>query len=126
MLEKQLPSYPLRMPQELREQLAEVAKNNGRSMNAEIVARLALKPIRYHLQVHTNPKDHAVWHMESNTPIPAIAVGDRFNHHDLDAVWDPEPKEDQAYRVKDVAHIFSERPNYTTHILQVYLEMVDL
>lgn len=40
MTEKQPPSYPLRMPQELREQLAEVAKQSGRSMNAEIVARL--------------------------------------------------------------------------------------
>lgn len=40
MTEKQPPSYPLRMPQELRERLAEVAKKSGRSMNAEIVARL--------------------------------------------------------------------------------------
>lgn len=40
MTEKQPPSYPLRMPQELRERLAEVAKANGRSMNAEILARL--------------------------------------------------------------------------------------
>lgn len=40
MTEKQPPSYPLRMPQELRERLAEVAKVSGRSMNAEIVARL--------------------------------------------------------------------------------------
>lgn len=40
MTEKQPPSYPLRMPQELRDRLAEVAKVNGRSMNAEIVARL--------------------------------------------------------------------------------------
>lgn len=40
MTEKQPPSYPLRMPQELREQLSEVAKANNRSMNAEIVARL--------------------------------------------------------------------------------------
>lgn len=40
MTEKQPPSYPLRMPQELRERLAEVAKESGRSMNAEIVARL--------------------------------------------------------------------------------------
>lgn len=40
MTEKQSPSYPLRMPQELREQLAEVAKANGRSMNAEIIAML--------------------------------------------------------------------------------------
>ena len=40
MTEKQPPSYPLRMPQELREQLTAVAKANNRSMNAEIVARL--------------------------------------------------------------------------------------
>lgn len=40
MTEKQPPSYPLRMPQELRERLAEVAKANGRSINAEILARL--------------------------------------------------------------------------------------
>lgn len=40
MTEKQPPSYPLRMPQELRERLTEAAKANNRSMNAEIVARL--------------------------------------------------------------------------------------
>lgn len=40
MTEKQPPSYPLRMPSELREQLAEAAKASGRSMNAEIVTRL--------------------------------------------------------------------------------------
>jgi hypothetical protein len=32
--------YPLRMPAELREALEETAKSNGRSVNAEIVARL--------------------------------------------------------------------------------------
>lgn len=32
--------YPLRFPDGMREQIAEVAKANGRSMNAEIIARL--------------------------------------------------------------------------------------
>lgn len=32
--------YPLRMPDEMREQLKECAHNNRRSLNAEIVARL--------------------------------------------------------------------------------------
>ncbi|THJ30937.1 Arc family DNA-binding protein [Lampropedia aestuarii] len=36
----QLPSYPLRMEEELREKIAAAAKASGRSMNAEIVARL--------------------------------------------------------------------------------------
>lgn len=36
----QAPSYPLRMPAELRERLEEAAAETGRSMNAEIVARL--------------------------------------------------------------------------------------
>lgn len=40
MNEKQLPSYPLRMPPEVREQVEAAAKASGRSMNAEIVARL--------------------------------------------------------------------------------------
>lgn len=40
MTEKQPPSYPLRMPQELRDQLTDAAKASGRSVNAEIVARL--------------------------------------------------------------------------------------
>ncbi len=35
-----LKSYPLRMEQELRELLEEAAKENGRSMNAEIIHRL--------------------------------------------------------------------------------------
>lgn len=33
-------SYPLRMSDELRERLEEAARESGRSMNAEIVARL--------------------------------------------------------------------------------------
>ncbi|MHA7123964.1 Arc family DNA-binding protein [Achromobacter xylosoxidans] len=37
---RQQPPYPLRMPDSLRDQLAEAAKTNGRSMNAEIVERL--------------------------------------------------------------------------------------
>jgi hypothetical protein len=36
----QAPSYPLRMPTELREQMEKAALAAGRSMNAEIVARL--------------------------------------------------------------------------------------
>jgi plasmid stability protein len=40
MTDKQVPSYPLRMPFELRKQLTVVAKNNNRSVNAEIIARL--------------------------------------------------------------------------------------
>ncbi|BCB62238.1 hypothetical protein HaloA020_29390 [Halomonas sp. A020] len=34
--------YPLRMPDEMRDQLKECAHNNRRSLNAEIVARLEL------------------------------------------------------------------------------------
>lgn len=40
MNDKQVPSYPLRMPPELREELTIVAKQNNRSVNAEIIARL--------------------------------------------------------------------------------------
>ena len=36
----QVTPYPLRMEQELRDRIAEAAKNNNRSMNAEIVSRL--------------------------------------------------------------------------------------
>ena len=36
----QRPSYPLRMPDELRAKLEEEAKHIGRSLHAEIVARL--------------------------------------------------------------------------------------
>jgi hypothetical protein len=36
----QATSYPLRMPDELRERLREAAEESGRSTNAEIVARL--------------------------------------------------------------------------------------
>lgn len=35
------PQYKLRMPQEIKERIQEAAKANHRSMNAEIVARLA-------------------------------------------------------------------------------------
>lgn len=59
MTEKQPPSYPLRMPQELRERLTEAAKANNRSMNAEIVARLegsfANKEVdRYSTEIHAS------------------------------------------------------------------------
>lgn len=36
----QAPSYPLRMPPELKERVANAAKASGRSMHAEVVARL--------------------------------------------------------------------------------------
>lgn len=36
----QQPPYPLRMPDDLRARLTEIAKANGRSLNAEIVAML--------------------------------------------------------------------------------------
>lgn len=37
---KQQTAYPLRMPTELREHLTESARDNNRSLNAEIIARL--------------------------------------------------------------------------------------
>lgn len=40
MTQKQLPPYPLRMPDDMRMAVEQSAKENGRSMNAEIVARL--------------------------------------------------------------------------------------
>ena len=36
----QAPSYPLRMPPELKERVADAAKTSGRSLHAEIVSRL--------------------------------------------------------------------------------------
>ena len=39
---KQLPPYPLRMPQELREELEREAEAGKRSLNAEVVMRLEL------------------------------------------------------------------------------------
>lgn len=36
----QIPAYPLRMPAELRTWLDAVAKENGRSLNSELVQRL--------------------------------------------------------------------------------------
>lgn len=40
MNDDRIPSYPLRMPPEMRENLEAIAKANGRSLNAEIVQRL--------------------------------------------------------------------------------------
>ena len=37
---RETPQYPLRMPDELREQVERAAKENGRSLNAEICERL--------------------------------------------------------------------------------------
>lgn len=39
-MKEQPTAYPLRMPPELREALETIAKENGRSLNAEIVTRL--------------------------------------------------------------------------------------
>lgn len=46
MNEAQKPPYPLRMPQEMRLALEDEARKNGRSLNAEIIARLedSLRP----------------------------------------------------------------------------------
>lgn len=116
----------LRLPAELKHQLVTAAAENKRSLSAEVAARLDRKPIRYHIQVHTHWLDHPVWHAESDSPFPAITIGDRFNHRGLDCVWDPEPKDGQTYRVKDIGHIFSEHHKHLSHVLQVYLEIVDL
>lgn len=40
MNDERIPSYPLRMPPKMRENLEATAKANGRSLNAEIVQRL--------------------------------------------------------------------------------------
>lgn len=37
---KQAPPFPLRMPEEIRQWLNQAAKENGRSLNNEIVQRL--------------------------------------------------------------------------------------
>lgn len=37
---QQQPPYPLRMPEEMRKRIEELAKENGRSVNAEILAHL--------------------------------------------------------------------------------------
>ena len=39
------PQYKLRLPQELKDLVEEAAKRTGRSMNAEVVARLQLSLI---------------------------------------------------------------------------------
>ena len=39
-MKEQPTAYPLRMPSELRETLESIAKENGRSLNAEIITRL--------------------------------------------------------------------------------------
>lgn len=81
MTEKQPPSYPLRMPQELREQLTAVAKANNRSMNAEIVARLEEsfqqgKPI----SVFDNPLVKAV--EKSNLETRLMDLLTQWHHED--------------------------------------------
>lgn len=40
LMKKQIPSYPLRMPSDIKELLKSVAKENGRSLHSEIMLRL--------------------------------------------------------------------------------------
>lgn len=63
MTDKQVPSYPLRMPASLREELTIVAKQNNRSVNAEIIARLesSLAAKRVGARGLQDPAAQAMW-----------------------------------------------------------------
>lgn len=64
-------------------------------------------PIQYHLEIYeksfVNDPSYAV---ESTTPLPSIAVGDFLNHQTYDRWIDPPTTEREAFRVKEVEHIF--------------------
>lgn len=66
----QAPSYPLRMPSDLKEQVAESAKRNRRSLHAEIISRLT--------QSFLNPPDALELHQEKRHLQARIDGYERF------------------------------------------------
>lgn len=74
-------------------------------------------------------KSSPVWGTEGNDmPLPALHVGDIFDHHSLPSVrwWSP-PQKDQHFKVMAVKHAFSEfgpGPE-TNHLMQVLVALDD-
>jgi hypothetical protein len=85
-------------------------------------------PTQYHLEVYESSfANDPVWSVESTTPIPAISIGDRFNHRGLSsAAWYDPPHAHQFFRVKDIDHIFWViESSHIGHKLMVCLEVVE-
>ena len=83
-------------------------------------------PTRYHIEVYEDSFiNDPSWSVESTTPFPAIATGERFNHLSLDTGWYNPPNNYQEFRVRDIEHIFWVIENsHIGHKLMVALELV--
>jgi hypothetical protein len=85
-------------------------------------------PIQYHLEVYEGSFiNDSFWSIESATPLPAISIGEQFNHKGLPEVALYNPlKNNQIFRVKDIEHIFWVIENsHIGHKLMVCLEAVN-
>lgn len=73
---------------------------------------------------------HPVWGTEGNDlPLPALRVGDLFEHESLPAInWRTSPKPGQAFKVTAIKHVFRETgpgPE-ADHLLKVAVALDDL
>ncbi len=73
---------------------------------------------------------HPVWGTEGNDlPLPAMAVGDQFEHDSLPAIhWRMPPKPGQVFKVVAIKHVFSETgcgPE-ANHLLKVAVALDNL
>ena len=66
-----------------------------------------LLPTEYHLEVYEDSFASKLisYHLHTSSPLPRLSVGDRFNHRGLDG-WVNRPKDDEAFIVKEIEHIF--------------------
>ena len=83
-------------------------------------------PVQYHLEVYERSfVNDPSYSIQTTNPLPSIAVGDYFNHRMHDG-WSSIPNtESEAFRVKEVEHIFwSIEKSHVGYKLMVLLDLV--
>jgi hypothetical protein len=83
-------------------------------------------PIQYHLEVYEGSfANDPSFSVDTTTPLPAISVGDFYNHRTHDG-WSKRPNtENEAFRVKAVEHIvWTIENSHIGYKMMVSLEVV--
>jgi hypothetical protein len=82
-------------------------------------------PIQYHIEVYeASFRNDPSLSWATSTPLPSLAVGDYFEATTYDR-WSNPPKQGQAFRIKEINHIFWEiEKSHIGHKLMVCLETV--
>ena len=83
------------------------------------------QPIEYYLEVYEDSFiNDPVWSVQSQSPFPALHIGDRFNSRGLsDVAWNMAPHGHDVFRIKDIDHIFWDIGGVIGHKLMVLLEL---